>query len=74
MGVELTVEELLGLLRRRDGERLHVGLAHLADQLLHLGLPRSDLILDLFHLKKRGNEAFAPPTKYDSLPLCSICD
>ena len=48
----LTVEKLLGLLRRRDGERLEVGLPHLPDQLLHLGLPRGDLVLDLLHLQQ----------------------
>ena len=48
--ITLTVEKLLRLLRRRDGERLEVGLPHLPDQLLHLGLPRRDLVLDLLHL------------------------
>ena len=47
----LTVEKLFRLLRRRDRKRLEVRLPHLSDQLLDLGLPRRDLVLDLLNLE-----------------------
>ena len=49
---KFTVKKLLRFFGWRDCQRLHVGLPHLLDQLLHLRLALADLVLDIFDLKQ----------------------